>query len=50
MTKELAWVIAGTIAWFGIRIVSPKVAGVILIAIVVGALVKLGPQIATIGK
>lgn len=50
--RELAWVAAGVIAWFAVRMFSPKASGYILAALVVGALVKLGPAIANsqIGK
>lgn len=49
-TRSLAWLLAGLLAWYGIRMFSPPVAGVILAAVVIGAVVILGPQLAKIPK
>ncbi len=50
-TKEqLFYVIAGTIAWFAIRGFSPKIAGAILFALVIGAIVSMGAQLNTLGR
>jgi hypothetical protein len=48
--QTLGWLIAGTLAWFVVHSVFPKAAGYILAAIVIGAIIMLGPQLATIGR
>jgi hypothetical protein len=44
--QELFWLVAGIAAWFAIHMVMPRVAGIILAIIVVGALVIAAPQLA----
>ncbi len=46
--RTLAWIIAGLVAWYGVRLVFPEVAGLILAALVIAAIVKLGPTLANI--
>lgn len=48
--SELGWIAAGVIAWYGVRIYSPKVAGLILAAIVIGILMIVAPKLATVGN
>ncbi len=48
--RDLFWIIAGVSAWFAVRSLSPRIAGVILAALVIAALVMTGPQLATLGK
>lgn len=43
--QDLMWIAAGVLAFFAIRYVSPKTAGIILATFVIGALVKIGPQL-----
>lgn len=49
-THQLLWIFVGVILWFGIRNIFPNAAALILAAFVVAAAVKLGPQIAQVGK
>lgn len=44
-TKQLLWVAAGTLAWFAVNSASPQLGGLILAALVIYVLVRLGPQI-----
>jgi len=48
--RALIWLLAGVLAWYGVRMVSPPVAGVILAAFVIAAVINLGPQLARIPR
>ncbi len=48
--RSLVWLIAAVIVWAAINSAAPRVAGVILAAFVIFALIQLGPQLAKIPK
>jgi hypothetical protein len=49
-TEKIAWIAAGLLAWFALHYAFPRAAALVLVAFVVMAIIKLGPQLANVGK